>query len=99
MESDKRPSVPVTGLAELAARVNADEVLVATDPVLIGAESFEALIEDGVRVRFAIAESLGVNAENQVLGRAGVMKTLDLERYTFGNSQLLESVCINSLPS
>ena len=87
-EHHKRVSAPVADLADLAIRVNADEVLVATNPALIDAESFEALIEDGVRVRFAIAESLGVNAENQVLGRAGVMKTLDLERYSFGSGQL-----------
>lgn len=88
-EFDGRPVTGPTGAAELAARTDADEILVACDPALIGADALEVLIEDGVRVRFAIAESLGVVSENQSLSRAGALKTLDLERYSFGAGQLL----------
>lgn len=84
-----RPVADVAGLYELASNVFADEVLVAADLENVDADVFDRLMENGVRVRFAITESLGIDSEVQSVGRAGVYKTLDLERYTFGTRRLL----------
>ena len=84
-----RPTVPVEELAALAGKTNVDEVLIAVDSALVGSITLENLIEDGARVRFALEESLGVSSETQSLARAGVMKTVDLERYSFGSGQMI----------
>lgn len=84
-----RPAAPSDGIVALCSEQHADEVLILVNPSFIGDEALESLIDDGVRVRFAITESLGVGSETQSLGNAGVLKTLDLERYSFGSDQLL----------
>ena len=84
-----RPATNPAGLEQLASAVIADEVLVTVNPTLVDDEVYEQLIENGVRVRFAIQEALGVDSEIQTIGRVGVMKTLDLDRYSFGTGRML----------
>lgn len=88
-ELHDKPTAPPDGIVRLVMQLRADEVLVTVDPALIGAETFELLVEDGVRVSFAIEEAFGIDAESQTLGRRGVFKTLDMERYLFGTGQML----------
>lgn len=88
-EIEGRPAFRVDDLVAQSARFNVDEVLVAVDAALVGSEVLDMLVEDGVRVRFALAESLGFSSETQSLSRAGVIKTVDLERYSFGNGQMI----------
>ena len=86
---DGRPASTPDGLLDLATRCRADEIIVVASPESVNASIYEALIEDGIRVSFAVSESLGISSETQRIGRVGVMKTLDLERYSFGAGQML----------
>ena len=88
-ELDDRPVLPVSDLLELCAITNADEVLIAVDPSEVGDEILESLMADGITVRVAIAESLGVASETESVGQVGVVKTLDLRRHSFGSSHVL----------
>lgn len=88
-EYDGRPAAPIGHLVRLCAKVNTDEVLILVDPSFVGDDQLEDLMEDGVVVRFGIAESVGVSSETQSIGRVGVIKTLDLKRHSFGTSQTL----------
>lgn len=88
-EIDGTPVVTPSGLVKLASSTNADVALITVDPSRLGSKLLEELVEDGIRVSLAITEALGVSTETQALGHVGVFKTLDLDRYTFGDGQLL----------
>lgn len=88
-ELDGRPVSPLPELLDLCAYTNADEVLILCNPSEVSDELLEDLIEDGVKIRFAIAESLGIDSESEAVGQVGVIKTLDLERHSFGASHVL----------
>ena len=89
VEYDDRPAAPIDCLVELCAKVNADDVLILVDPSFVGGSQLEGLMEDGVVVRFGIAQSIGVPSEVQSIGHVGVIKTLDLKRHSFGSAQVL----------
>lgn len=86
---DSRPTAPVSDVLSLCSRHNADEVLVLADPSYLSKATMEELMEEGIRVRIGIEKSLGVASETQTIGRVGVIKTLDLQRYSFGSGQTL----------
>lgn len=44
---------------------------------------------EGLKVRIGLAESLGVTAEMQEVGQIGIVKTLDLQRHSFGVAQTI----------
>ncbi len=84
-----KPVMSPTDLVAGCGRYNADEVLILTDPTQLDPVIMEALMDDGIRVRIGITESLGVVAETQSIGHVGVVRTLDLQRHTFGAAQTL----------
>lgn len=84
-----KPTGPIDQLLPLCARYNADEVLILTSPTAISEAQLEDLMENGIKVRIGIAESLGVASETQGIGHVGVVKTLDLQRHSFGSDQVL----------
>lgn len=86
---DGRPTAPVSDILSLCSRYNVDEVLILADPSCLNEAAMEALMEEGVRVRIGIAESLRVASETQTIGQIGVIKTLDLQRHSFGSGQTL----------
>lgn len=86
---DGKPVVPTSELLSACGRSNADEVLILAEPSHLDASIMEALMDDGIRVRIGIAESLGVTSEVQALGHVGVVRTLDLQRHSFGAGQML----------
>lgn len=88
-ELDGRPAKPVSELVQLCAATNADEVLILCDPTEVSDDILENLMADGIKIRIAIAESLGVASETETVSQVGVIKTLDLERHSFGSSHLL----------
>lgn len=87
-EFSGQPVVSTLNLPQLSLQLNADEVLITVPSTLVGSEVFESLIEDGVRISIAIDETLGFSAENQTVGNAGALRTLDLDRYAFGSGQI-----------
>lgn len=84
-----RPAVSARDLLFACARHHVDEALILAPPSLLGPTALEELMENGVKVRVGIEESLGVTSETQGIGSAGVVKTLDLQRYSFGAGQIL----------
>lgn len=88
-ELREKPTGPIDQLLPLCARYNADEVLILTNPASISKTQMEDLMENGIKVRIGIAESLGVASETQGIGHVGVVKTLDLQRHSFGSDQVL----------
>lgn len=52
-------------------------------------EVIENLMAEGYKVRIGLAESLGVSAETQEIGQIGIVKTLDLQRHSFGAAQTI----------
>lgn len=86
---DGKPAAPLSDILQLCNRYNADEVLVLTDPSCLNETTLESLMEEGVKVRIGINESLGVVSETQAIGHVGVVKTLDLQRHSFGSGQTL----------
>ena len=88
-ELEGRPTVPPDGLIGICAHHNADEVLVLADSATINESAYETLMNEGVKIRIGIAESLGIPSETQALGHAGIVKTLDLQRHSFGSNQIL----------
>lgn len=84
-----KPAVPVEDITKLCASTNADEVLLLVNPAKIDEALLEELIDNGIKVRLAIHESIGISSEVQTIGQVGVFKTLDLERHSFGASQAL----------
>lgn len=85
----EKPAASVKDIAKLSAAMNADEVLLLVNPAEIDESLLEELIDNGITVRVAINESIGISSETQSIGQVGVFKTLDLERHTFGASQAL----------
>ena len=88
-ELEGKPTAPVEQLLAMCARYNADEALILASPGIVSDAQLEDLMENGIRVRFGIAESLGVVSETQAIGQVGVVKTLDLQRHSFGSDQVL----------
>ena len=83
------PASPLCDIVATCSRCNADEVVILTNPALLNESTLEELMEDGLRVRIGITESLGVVSETQAIGHIGVVKTLDLQRHSFGAGQTL----------
>lgn len=83
------PSAPPSQLGSLCSALNAEEVLVLVDPVSIDKALYNELMENGIRLRLGISELLGTPSEIQSIGRMGIYRTLDLQRHSFGTSQLL----------
>lgn len=50
---------------------------------------YDKLMDNGVKLRLGIAELLGTASEIQSVSQVGVYRTLDLQRHSFGASQLL----------
>lgn len=88
-ELDNRPASSVSHLVELCAATNADEVLILCDPTEVSDEILENLMADGIKIRIGINESLGISSETETVGQVGVIKTLDLERHSFGATHIL----------
>lgn len=86
---DDKPVVAVSELIAGCGRHNIDEVLILADPTCLPPDLLEALMDDGIRVRIGIAESLGVASETQAIGQVGVVRTLDMQRHSFGTAQAL----------
>lgn len=84
-----KPASPLHDIVATCSRCNVDEVVILTNPSLLNESMLEELMEDGLRVRIGITESLGVISETQTIGHIGVVKTLDLQRHSFGASQTL----------
>ena len=85
----QRPTAPSAGLLSLCSRTNADEVVILTAPSKMDDEAIEELMAEGLKVRIGLAESLGVIAEMQEVGQIGIVKTLDLQRHSFGAAQTI----------
>lgn len=58
-------------------------------PSKLDDEIIEELMAEGFKVRIGLTEALGINAEAQELGQIGVVKTLDLQRRSFGAVQTI----------
>ncbi len=86
---NEKPIVPMSGLLVGCGRYNADEVLILVGPACVSPNLIESLMDDGVRVRIGIAESLGVVSETQSVSHVGVIRTLDLQRHSLGTAQVL----------
>lgn len=84
-----RPSAPATEIVGLCSSLNADEVLVLVDPASVDKALYDELMDNGVKLRLGIAELLGTASEIQSVSQVGVYRTLDLQRHSFGASQLL----------
>lgn len=84
-----RPSAPTAELVGLRSSLNADEVLVLVDPASVDKTLYDELMDNGVKLRLGIAELLGTASEIQSVSQVGVYRTLDLQRHSFGASQLL----------
>lgn len=78
----------VDDITSFSIRSRADEVLVLVEAQSIDSSVYETLIEHGIRVSFAIDEITGITAESKALGQTGALRTLELERYSFGTSQM-----------
>lgn len=89
VEVDGSPTAPIDDLARLCAELNADATLVLVNTRMAHSELYEGLMEDGVRVSFGIDVALGVSSEVQTISSVGVLKTIDLARYSFGAGQQL----------
>lgn len=83
------PTAPASDIVPTCARYNADEALILTNLSCLSAAVLEELMEEGLRVRIGISESLGAASETQAIGHVGVVKTLDLQRHSFGSGQAL----------
>lgn len=88
-DPDNRPIGTISSLVELCASTNADEVLILSDPAEVNDEILEDLMADGIKIRIGINESLGISSETETVGQVGVIKTLDLERHSFGAAHIL----------
>lgn len=82
------PVIPLTGVIGFCIKHQVDEVLVFVEAPSIDARVYEALMEHGIRVSFAIDEITGVSAESKMLGHTGALSTLELEQYSFGAQQM-----------
>lgn len=85
----QRPAAPSAGLLPLCSLTNADEVVILTAPSKTDDAAIEELMAEGLKVRISLAESLGVTAEMQEVGQIGIVKTLDLQRRSFGAAQTI----------
>ena len=85
----QRPAAPCTELLPLCSLTNADEVVILAQPSRMNYEVIENLMAEGYKVRIGLAESLGVSAETQEIGQIGIVKTLDLQRHSFGAAQTI----------
>lgn len=85
----QRPATSSSGLLPLCSLTNADEVVILTAPSKINDATIEELMAEGLKVRIGLEESLGVSAETQELGQIGIVKTLDLQRHSFGAAQTI----------
>lgn len=88
-ELQGKPTAPIDQLLRMCGRYNADEALIMTSPATVSSTLMEELMENGIKVRIGIAESLGVASEAQSVGQVGVVRTLDLQRHSFGSDQVL----------
>lgn len=84
-----RPASAPSSIVSLCAETNADDVIVAVTPSLLGSDILEELMTEGLTVRIGLQQSLGVSSETQEIGQVGIIKTLDLRRHTFGNAQAI----------
>lgn len=84
-----KPTAPISNIVNLCTCYNVDEILVLVEPSCLSATTLEELMEEGVKIRIGIAESLGVASETQAIGHVGVVKTIDLQRHSFGSGQTL----------
>ena len=85
----QRPAAPSVDLLPLCSLTNADEVVILTAPSKMDDAAIEELMAEGLKVRIGLAESLGVTAEMQEVGQIGIVKTLDLQRHSFGAAQTI----------
>lgn len=85
----QRPATQRANLLPLCARTKADEVVFLIAPTEMDDTIIEELMADGLKVRIGLTESLGVTADTQELGRIGIVKTLDLQRHSFGTAQTI----------
>ena len=85
----QRPAAPSADLLPLCSLTNADEVVILTAPSKMDDAAIEELMAEGLKVRIGLAESLGVTAEVQEIGQIGIVKTLDLQRHSFGAAQTI----------
>lgn len=85
----QRPAAPSADLLPLCSLTNADEVVILTAPSKMDDAVIEELMVEGLKVRIGLAESLGVTAEMQEVGQIGIVKTLDLQRHSFGAAQTI----------
>lgn len=83
----QRPAAPEKELLSLCLATNADEVAFLSTPSKLDGALIEDLMAEGIRVRIGLEETLGINAETQEIGQIGIVKTLDLERHSFGAAQ------------
>lgn len=64
-----------------------EEVLLGVRPSEIDSEQYNRLIQNGVKVHLEIEAMLGLEADQQVISKIGVYKTLQIGRYTFTREQ------------
>lgn len=85
----QRPAAPSADLLSLCSLTNADEAVILTAPSKMDDAAIEELMAEGLKVRIGLKESLGVTAEMQEVGQIGIVKTLDLQRHSFGAAQTI----------
>lgn len=84
-----RPMATGAALIELCSMTNADEVVFMVPPSKTTDNAIERLMDEGLKVRVGLNEALGVDADAQAIGQIGIVKTLDLQRHSFGAAQTL----------
>ena len=85
----QRPAASSADLLSLCSLTNADEVVILAAPSKMDDAAIEELMAEGLKVRIGLEESLGVTAEMQEVGQIGIVKTLDLQRHSFGAAQTI----------
>lgn len=68
---------------EYVIKEEIEEVLFSVRPSKIETASYNRLIENGINVQLNIESMLGFEADEQLVGRIGVYRTLGISRYTF----------------
>lgn len=64
-----------------------EEVLLGVRPSDLDSSQYERLIQNGVKVHLEIEAMLGLEADQQLISKIGVYKTLQIGRYTFTREQ------------
>lgn len=84
-----RPAASSAGLPALCTLTHAEEVVLLVSPSKIEGETIEELMAEGLKVRIGLTEALGIQAETQEIGQIGIVKTLDVQRHSFGTAQTI----------